>query len=130
MLFWRNRCQNIESTKGKCTLCALEPVIYPIQVSEWWSIFSLSTFRCVFIFFQNYAHLYIYVSYQKGGIQQLRGPNFTQFCPPTPFEWQKWTLYILSTLCHVTHRGLSTDPPPPSSCPRTYWMPPKRSWYM
>ena len=41
---------------------------------------------------------------------------------PTPL--QKWTFYILSTLCHVTPRGLSTEPPSPSSCPRSYWMTP------
>ena len=37
-------------------------------------------------------------------------PNFD---PPLPSSGQKWTIYILSTLCHVTHRGLLTDPPPP-----------------
>ena len=36
----------------------------------------------------------------------------------------------LYTLCHVTSRGLSTNPPPPSSCPRCYLMPPSKSiWF-
>ena len=29
-----------------------------------------------------------------------------------PSSGQKWTFEILSTLCHVTHRGLSTNPNP------------------
>ena len=40
-----------------------------------------------------------------GGIQQLRGPNFTRFWPPPPSRGQKWTFYIPSTLC--------SDPNPP-----------------
>ena len=36
-----------------------------------------------------------------GGINQLHGPNFTQFWPLTHFEWKTWTFYILTTLCHV-----------------------------
>ena len=36
-----------------------------------------------------------------GGIQQLRGPNFIQFWPQPPSSGQKWTFYILFTLCHV-----------------------------
>ena len=47
-----------------------------------------------------------------GVIQQLRWPNFTQFCPPTPSSGQKWTFFILYTLCYLTHRGLSPDPNP------------------
>ena len=31
---------------------------------------------------------------------------------PTPSSGQKWAFYLLSTLCHVTPRGLSTDPLP------------------
>ena len=44
------------------------------------------------------------------GIQQLRGPNFTQFRPPNPLEWTNilHTIYLLS----CDPRGLSTDPPP------------------
>ena len=38
----------------------------------------------------------------KGGIQQLRGPNFTQFWTPPPSSGQTWTFHILSTFCHVT----------------------------
>ena len=50
------------------------------------------------------------VSLQLRGIQQLRGPNLTQFRPPTLFE--KTNMDILSTLCPVTHQGLFTDPHP------------------
>ena len=49
----------------------------------------------------------------QGGIQQLRGPNFIQFWPQPPSTGQKWTFYLLSTLCHVTQRGLSTYTHPP-----------------
>ena len=37
-------------------------------------------------------------------------PNFD---PPTPSSGQKWTFYILSTVCNVTPLGISTDPHPP-----------------
>ena len=44
------------------------------------------------------------------GIQQLCGPNFTQFRPRNSLEWTNilHTIYPLS----CDHRGLSTDPPP------------------
>ena len=54
----------------------------------------------------------------KGGIQKLRGPNFTQIWFPTPLAWTN--MDILHTIC-----PLSRDPPwtfywppilPPSSC--------------
>ena len=35
-------------------------------------------------------------------------PNFD---PPPRLSGQKWTFYKLSTLCHMTHCELSTDPP-------------------
>ena len=54
----------------------------------------------------------------KGVIQQLRGPSFTQFWPLTPLEWTK------TDILHTSY-PLSNDPPPPSSCPRSYWMLPK-----
>ena len=39
----------------------------------------------------------------KGGIQQLRVPNFTQLPPPLlTSSGQTLIFYILSTLCHVT----------------------------
>ena len=47
--------------------------------------------------------------------------NLPNFAPP-PSSRQKWTFYILNTHCHMTRRGLSTDPPPPSSCPCSFWM--------
>ena len=34
---------------------------------------------------------------------------WTKFDPPTPWSGQKWAFYILSTLCHGTPCGLSTD---------------------
>ena len=67
-----------------------------------------------FIFCENWRH-------QKdisklGGIQQLRGQNFAIFWPPPlrgqflyPERGQKQTFF---------------DPLLPSSCPRSYWMPP------
>ena len=65
-------------------------------------------------------------------IQQLRGPNFTQFWPPSPpsSSGQLWTFYMIPTLCLLTKRGLSTDsiyywPPPLSSCWSSYWMTPQ-----
>ena len=56
-------------------------------------------------------------------IQQLRGRTFIQLTPP-PSSGQKWKFYILSTVCHMTNRGLSTDPPSPSFCPHSYRMTP------
>ena len=61
-------------------------------------------------------------SYILGGIQQLCGPNFTEFRPLLPLSGQTWTFYLISTLCHMTPHGLPTDPPTPSFCPRSYWM--------
>ena len=58
--------------------------------------------------------------YRLGVIQQLRGPNFTQFWPPPPSNGQLRTFYTipLSRDQAWTHYW----PPPPSSCPRSYWM--------
>jgi hypothetical protein len=39
--------------------------------------------------------------------------TWTKFYPPPPSSGQKWTFYILSTLCHVTLCRLSTDPQTP-----------------
>ena len=41
------------------------------------------------------------------GIQQLRGPNFTIFCPPSPSSGKTWTFYILIT----EYLPFSRDPP-------------------
>ena len=64
------------------------------------------------------------ISARTGVIQQVRGPNFTQFWTPTPLEWTKMdilnTIYPLSPDPSLTF----TDPDPPSSCPRSYWMSP------
>ena len=57
----------------------------------------------------------------QGVIQQLRGQNFAIFLPPSlrgqflyPERGQKQTFF---------------DPLPPSSCPRSYWMPPYEQCY-
>ena len=53
-------------------------------------------------------------------IQQLRGPNFTQFWPPTPIEGrQLWNSFKLPFV-YVTKRGLYTDHLPTFSCARSY----------
>ena len=44
-----------------------------------------------------------------GFIQQLRGPNFTQFWPPSPLEW---TIVNILDDTYPLLRGLSTDPFP------------------
>ena len=63
----------------------------------------------------------------QGVIQQLRGPNFTQFWSPPSSSGQLWAIYMIPTLCRVTMRELSTDPGPSlSSCPRSYVMTPCR----
>ena len=62
----------------------------------------------MFAYFQNYNHAHIGIGDQKvailvyfkflviliGGIQQLRGPNFTQFLPPPLSSRQLWTFYM------------------------------------
>ena len=58
-----------------------------------------------------------YISIKKlllqtlGDIQQLRGPNFTQFWLSPPSSGQTWTFFIPSTLCHVTHLWTFYWPP-------------------
>ena len=60
----------------------------------------------------------------KGGIQQLRGPNFTQFWPPSPQVDKHW--YFTYYLPFVTWPPWTFyGPHTPSSCPHSYWMPPK-----
>ena len=63
-------------------------------------------------------------------IQQLRGPNFTQFWPPTPLEWTiddiLHNTYPLSTWLSINF--LCTDHLPTSSCPRS-WMTPEPKYY-
>ena len=59
-----------------------------------------------------------YISIKKlllqtlGDIQQLRGPNSTQFWFSSPSSGQTWTSYIPSTLCQVTHTWFFYWPPP------------------
>ena len=58
--------------------------------------------------------------FAQGVIQQLRGPSFTQFWPPS-LEW------TIVAILHDTS-VLCTDPlPPPSSGSRSYWMTPKHN---
>ena len=47
----------------------------------------------------------------KGSFNNYVDQILHNFHPPPPSSGQKWTFYILSTLCYVTHRRLSTDPP-------------------
>ena len=129
---------NLHSTfqlKGRFSWCQeshwLLYWFWKLQESHWlywfWKIISSS--RCT-----NFAGWYwqwqskgfydifpFFIS--LGVIQQLRGPNFTQFWPPPP-EVDK----ILHTIYPLSRDSLklSTDPPtyPPSSCPRRYWIPP------
>ena len=51
-----------------------------------------------------------------GGIQQLRGQTFAIFLPPPPCVDSFYTLSV--------DKNRHFWPPPPSSCPRSYWMPP------
>ena len=74
-----------------------------------------------------------YFDEKKEEIKYIRGhsttkwtklPNFDPL-PPRVDNWGHFTWYL--TLCHMTKRGLSTDPP--HFCPRSYWMTPYRSFY-
>ena len=47
-----------------------------------------------------------------GGIQQLRGPNFTQFWHPRPLKWTKMVILDTNYPLSGDPRGLSTDLPP------------------
>ena len=47
-----------------------------------------------------------------GVIQQVRGPNFTQFWSTAPSSGQLWIFYMLPNICHVNKRELSIDPSP------------------
>ena len=67
-----------------------------------------------------------YIVFQIGGIQQLRGPNFTQFWPPPSSSGHVCTwcnIYSLYTWLSV--KFLLTPYLPPT-CPRSSWMTP---WY-
>ena len=45
-----------------------------------------------------------------GGIQQLRGLDFTPFWPPPASSERKYFTYYISTLCHITPHGLLLTP--------------------
>ena len=49
---------------------------------------------------------------------------FHNFDPSRVVKNWHFHYYLVSTFSHVTLCGLSNDPPPPSSCPRSYWMTP------
>ena len=76
-----------------------------MQVTTWVG----SSCQIIYITFEHNAYI--------GDIQQLRGPNFTQFWSPTLPEWTivdncgHFTWYRL--FVYVTKRGFSTDPHPP-----------------
>ena len=57
-------------------------------------------------------------------IQQIRGPKFTQFWPPTPSGGQLLTFYILNTTLSSHDQAWTKFSA--SSCPRRYWMTPRR----
>ena len=59
-------------------------------------------------------------------IQQIRGPNFTQFWSPTPCEWTLFRDILHDTYPLFTWPWTFYWPPTPFSCPRSYWMPPLR----
>ena len=57
----------------------------------------------------------------SGVIQQLRGPNFIQVCPPNPLVWTIVDIlhtYYLTTI-HTTNHGHSVYHLPSFSCPRS-----------
>ena len=70
-----------------------------VRVFSWWMVLTRVQSHH---FFSTSSFIF------QGGIQQLRGSNFTQFWPRPTSSGQKWTF----TLCHVTPRGHSTDPHP------------------
>ena len=57
----------------------------------------------------------------KGTFNNYVDQILSNFDPPSPSSGQKLSFYILSTLCHVTQHGISTDPPLLIHA-RSYWM--------
>ena len=66
-----------------------------------------------------YCKILIRLKNFLGGIQHLRGQNFAIFDPPPA-----WTVFIPWVW---TKTDIFLPPPPPSSCPRSYWMPYQRN---
>ena len=92
---------------------------------------SCPVWRCPWLVYMMHVTSKRYVClFARGGIQQLRGPYFTQFWPPPLLEWTIVDILkcMIPTLCHMTKRGFSTDPLPTSSCPRNYWMTPSAKY--
>ena len=56
----------------------------------------------------------------KGSFNNFVDQILPNFDPPTLLNEQKWTFFTPSTLCHMTHCGLYTDPPPHSSSQLTW----------
>ena len=56
----------------------------------------------------------------KGSFNNFVDQILPNFDPPTLLNGQKWTFFTQSTLCHMTHCGLYTDPPPHSSSQLTW----------
>ena len=71
----------------------------------------LYTEQWTVMYFHNISYGENLLTFSLGGIQQLGGPNFNQFWTLPPSSELKWTFYILSILCHMTHRGLFNDTP-------------------
>jgi hypothetical protein len=82
-----------------------------LHALRWYLLFNPGAFRWTEV-------KCLHKDYSVGVIQQLRGLHFTQFCPHRVDKNGHFTYYT-STLCHVTHRGLSTDTPTPSYCSRS-----------
>ena len=72
----------------------------------------------------TYFNFQVIFQKPKGVIHHLRGPNFTQFWPPPPSSGQLWTFYMMPILLSRA-QVWTLYRPPPSSCPRSYWMTPK-----
>ena len=62
----------------------------------------------VLLFVQWLDFLFLFWYFSRLGIFSIIIPNLD---PPSPSSGQKWTFYILSILCQVTHRWISTHPP-------------------
>ena len=60
-----------------------------------------------------------FLKFIYGGIQQLCGPNFTQFRPPL-----EWKIVVILHIIYPLFTKPRMDWFPSLSCPRSYWMTP------